>query len=117
MSNNEIARYADAIVEADTDNYEEQLRQQTEHLMSKVQAGDFAEALKLVAELNATRDRGLYREVGRLTRSLHEALVNFHIDAGYDPRQQAELSQIYDASYRHSYVFNLTCMAATRTQG
>ena len=42
MSNNEIVRYADAIVEADSDKYVEQLRLQTEHLMSKVQAGDFA---------------------------------------------------------------------------
>lgn len=115
MSNNEIARYGDADTEADLDNFEEQLRQQTEHLMSKVQAGDFAEALKLVSELNETRDRGLYREVGRLTRSLHEALVNFHIDAGNNPRQQAELSQISDASDRLAYVVNLTSNAANRT--
>lgn len=115
MSNNENAEYSDVNVEADLDNFEEQLRQQAEHLMSKVQAGDFAEALKLVAQLNETRDRGLYREVGRLTRSLHEALVNFHIDAGNNPRQQAELSQISDASDRLAYVVNLTSNAANRT--
>jgi chemotaxis regulatin CheY-phosphate phosphatase CheZ len=36
--------------------------------------------VQLIHELNQTRDRGLYQEVGKLTRELHSAIVNFQID-------------------------------------
>lgn len=94
---------------------ETQLREQAQGLMSMIEAGNVAEALRLIAELNETRDRSLYREVGRLTRSLHEAIVNFHIDTGNRLRQQEELSKIADASDRLAYVVNLTNKAANKT--
>ena len=43
---------------------------------SKAWSGaSFGEAVQLIHELNQTRDRGLYQEVGKLTRELHSAIV------------------------------------------
>ena len=111
MSSNEN----NSISETETFEFENKLKEQAQDLMLMVESGNFADALKVISELNETRDRSLYREVGRLTRSLHEAIVNFHIDTGGDARQQEELSKISDASDRLSYVVNLTNNAANRT--
>ena len=73
----------------------------------------FGDAVQLIHELNQTRDRGLYREVGKLTRELHSAIVNFHIDPSMP--QAEEVSQITDATERLAYVVKLTEAAANRT--
>jgi chemotaxis protein CheZ len=62
--------------------------------------------VQLIHELNQTRDRGLYQEVGKLTRELHSAIVNFQIDPHMP--QAEEVSQITDATERLSYVVKLT---------
>ncbi|MFP3457942.1 protein phosphatase CheZ, partial [Psychrobacter sp. SIMBA_152] len=64
-------------------------------------------------QLNQTRDRGLYQEVGKLTRELHSAIVSFQIDPNMP--QAEEVSQITDATERLSYVVKLTEGAANRT--
>jgi chemotaxis protein CheZ len=63
--------------------------------------------------LNQTRDRGLYQEIGKLTRELHSAIVDFQIDPNMP--QAEEVSQITDATERLSYVVRLTDAAANRT--
>lgn len=82
-------------------------------MVDSLEKGQFADAVQLIHELNQTRDRGLYQEVGKLTRELHSAIVNFQID----PRmpQAEEISQITDATERLSYVVRLTEAAANRT--
>ncbi|WP_136334079.1 protein phosphatase CheZ, partial [Pseudomonas aeruginosa] len=57
--------------------------------------------------------RGLYQEVGKLTRELHNAIVDFQIDP-HSPHAQ-EMSQIADATDRLSYVVEMTEKAANRT--
>ena len=94
--------------------FERALSEQANALLEHVQRGDFSSAVQVISELNETRDRTLYQEVGRLTRTLHEAIRNFHIDAG-GTQASAELSQIADASDRLSYVIELTHKAANRT--
>lgn len=69
--------------------------------------------MQLIHELNQTRDRGLYQEVGKLTRELHSAIVNFQIDPNMP--QAEEVSQITDATERLGYVVKLTEAAANRT--
>lgn len=92
----------------------EKLQRQSEELAKSVQAGDFAQAMTVINELSEVRDQSLYREVGRLTRSLHEAIRNFQIDPRSAEQQEA-LSKMTDASDRLEYVVQMTGQAANRT--
>ncbi|MCH8496896.1 MAG: protein phosphatase CheZ [Marinobacter sp.] len=90
------------------------LREQSDELKAAVDSGDYAGAMKLITELNEMRDQSLYREVGRLTRSLHESMRNFQI-APQNAEQAEALSKMTDASDRLSYVVEMTSKAANRT--
>jgi len=59
----------------------------------------------------------LYQEVGRLTRALHNALRDFHLDIGLNGFSvvEQELSEIADARSRLDYVIRLTEDAANTT--
>ncbi|UZE94937.1 protein phosphatase CheZ [Alkalimarinus alittae] len=97
-----------------TPEFEAQLKRQASDLKDLVDAGNITEAIKVVAELNSTRDQSLYKEVGRLTRTLHESIRNFHLDSAADTNQD-ELSKIDDATDRLSYVVDMTNKAANKT--
>ncbi|WP_152207512.1 protein phosphatase CheZ [Marinobacter changyiensis] len=92
----------------------EKLRSQAAELMDQVNAGDYGKAMALISDLSEVRDQSLYREVGRLTRSLHEAIRNFQIDPQNQEQQEA-LSKMADASDRLEYVVQMTSKAANRT--
>lgn len=92
--------------------FEEILKAQANQLKDLVDSGDMSGALSIISELNKTRDKTLYQEVGRLTRSLHESIRNFHIDAG---KGESDLSSIEDASDRLAYVVDMTNKAANKT--
>ncbi|MDX1756666.1 MAG: protein phosphatase CheZ [Marinobacter sp.] len=92
----------------------EKLRSQAAELMDQVTAGNYARAMSVINDLNDVRDQSLYREVGRLTRSLHEAIRNFQIDPRNSEQQEA-LSKMTDASDRLEYVVQMTSKAANRT--
>lgn len=92
----------------------EQLRSQATALMEQVNAGDYAKAMGLISDLSEVRDQSLYKEVGRLTRSLHESIRNFQIDP-QNAEQQEALSKMSDASDRLAYVVQMTSKAANRT--
>ena len=92
----------------------EKLQSQAAELLEKVNAGDYAAAMTVINDLSEVRDQSLYREVGRLTRSLHEAISNFQIDPRNDEQSEA-LSKMTDASDRLEYVVQMTSKAANRT--
>lgn len=92
----------------------EKLRSQAAELVEQVNAGEYARAMTLINELSEVRDQSLYREVGRLTRSLHEAIRNFQIDPR-NAEQSEALSKMTDASDRLEYVVQMTGKAANRT--
>ena len=94
-------------------DFESTLKKHAHELVESLERGQFGDAVQLIHELNQTRDRGLYREVGKLTRELHSAIVNFQIDPGMP--QAEEVSQITDATERLAYVVKLTEAAANRT--
>lgn len=93
--------------------FEEILKAQANQLKDLVDSGDMSGALSIISDLNKTRDNTLYQEVGRLTRSLHESIRNFHIDGANS--NQTELSSIEDASDRLAYVVDMTNKAANKT--
>ena len=99
--------------EATQGDFESTLKKHAHELVESLERGQFGDAVQLIHELNQTRDRGLYREVGKLTRELHSAIVNFHIDPSTP--QAEEVSQITDATERLAYVVKLTEAAANRT--
>jgi chemotaxis protein CheZ len=91
---------------------EASLMRNARQLMESLEHRQFGEALQIIHELNKVRDRGLYQEVGKLTRELHTAIVNFHIDPRFTEGHE---SQIADATQRLSYVVSMTERAANRT--
>lgn len=92
----------------------DKLRQQVAELNQCLEDNDYAGAMNLINELSEVRDQSLYREVGRLTRTLHEAIRNFQIDPRSEEQKEV-LSLMTDASDRLAYVVQMTGQAANRT--
>jgi len=82
-------------------------------LLESLENGRLAEAGVLVQQLAVEREQGLYRQVGKLTRELHNAIVNFQLDETLDENGNA--SKVEGASKRLSYAVELTEQAANRT--
>ncbi|UVE16355.1 protein phosphatase CheZ [Pseudomonas sp. LS44] len=92
---------------------ESTLKTHARELVESLEKGNFGDAVQLIHELNKARDRGLYQEVGKLTRELHNSIVNFQLDPRMPHAQ--EVSQITDATERLNYVVTMTERAANRT--
>lgn len=92
---------------------EASLMENARELMRSLERREFGDAVQIINELNKVRDRGLYQAVGRLTRKLHTAIVNFHIDPNFP--ESREMSEIADATERLNYVVSMTERAANRT--
>ena len=85
-------------------------------LIEKLQGDNYEEASLLIQNMVETRDRHIFLAVGRLTRGLHSAIVNFHVDGDLDTEPPVvESSDIQDATDRLSYVIDLTQKAADKT--
>lgn len=111
MADSKINKGKESILDFEVD-----LRDQAASLKDLVDAGNFSGALKVISALNETRDKSLFQEVGRLTRSLHEAIRNFEIDhVDTTSAHTEELSKMGGASDRLSYVVDLTNKAANKT--
>lgn len=85
-------------------------------LADKLHGDNFEEASVLIHTLMEARDQHIFQSVGRLTRGLHNAIVNLNVDADLskEPPSIAN-SDIHDASNRLSYVIDLTQAAAEKT--
>ena len=85
-------------------------------LTEKLQSNQFEDASVLIQSMVQTRDLHMFQSVGKLTRGLHNAIVNFHVDADLTkiPPKIAD-SDIHDASSRLNYVIQLTQNAADKT--
>ena len=85
-------------------------------LAEKLQNNQIDDASDLIHDLIDARNNHIFNTVGQLTRGLHEAIVNFHVDADLnaDPPEISN-SNIQDASDRLQYVIQLTQDAADKT--
>lgn len=97
-------------LEIDTDSLSHQIRDLAENLLKELEQGDVNRAVALVGELNELRDRTLYYEIGRLTRSLHEAIKNLQVDDTVGAS-----SEIANATDKLTYVLEMTDKSANRT--
>ena len=79
--------------------------EQAQHFVELLSAGEQSQADDLFRELAAPLQRELFEEVGKLTRQLHSALMDFQVD-----NRLAELAstEIPDAKQRLNYVIDMT---------
>jgi len=93
-----------------------ELKECAKLLAEKLQSNELEEASVLIQSITQTRDKHVFQSVGRLTRGLHDAIVNFHVDADLTREPpKVEGSDIHDASSRLNYVIELTQKAAEKT--
>ena len=104
-------------IKGDDNDLLSDLKGRTRLLLKKLDDGDYGGASQLILKLNATRDESLYHEVGKLTRGLHNAIMDFHVDIGLhkDAFVGDQISEMADASSRLNYVITLTEDAANKT--
>lgn len=81
-------------------------------LVQQIEAGNEAEAGRILDELTFTRQANLFNEVGKLTRELHDALNGFRLDSRITDLAAKEIP---DAKERLKYVISKTEEAADRT--
>ncbi|MGL5667030.1 MAG: protein phosphatase CheZ [Shewanella sp.] len=86
--------------------------EKAQRLVELLSANDQTQADDLFRELAAPLQRELFDEVGKLTRQLHSALMDFLVD-----NRLVELAntEIPDAKERLSYVIDMTEQAANKT--
>ena len=83
-------------------------------LVQQLESGNEQEAEQILDKLLEERERPLYREVGRLTRELHDAINNF-LTSGRIPEIAEQ--EIPDARQRLNYVIDMTEKSANATLG
>lgn len=94
----------------------EELQDCAKHLSDKLCKDDIHGASELIERLIEVRDRNIFTAVGKLTRALHNALVNFHVDGDLNSNPpEIENSEIKDASDRLHYVIEMTRAADNKT--
>lgn len=108
-----------------SDDFERQLVYQANQLIDHLEAGDSKAAMEAIERLHQGRDFGLFQEIGKLTRTVHDAIRNFHADSdilkesgSMDPDSQGNdqnESRMVDATDRLEYVIRLTENAANKT--
>jgi chemotaxis protein CheZ len=81
-------------------------------LLDCLEKGNKAGAVEVIDELTSIRETDLYKEMGKLTRELHDAIANFGID---DKMAIMAEQQIPDARERLNYVIAKTDEAANKT--
>lgn len=95
----------------------EELRQCAAVLTEKLQGDQYDEASKLIEKVMECRDQHIFQSIGKLTRGLHDSIINFNVDSGTCNSGQghSEDCEFNDASNRLNYVIELTQNAAEKT--
>lgn len=93
--------------------FNDQFKSMAKELMEKLDGNDLQGAVTIIENMHKKRDEGLFREVGQLTRALHESIKNFHIES--DDGDSTEHSEMGAASDKLSYVVEMTSKAANKT--
>lgn len=100
----------------DDEKFVSELQDCAKQLVEKLQSNNYDEASELIHQLVEARNNHIFKSVGQLTRGLHEAIVNFHVDVDLDQTPpDVNSSEIRDASDRLQYVIDMTQAAADKT--
>lgn len=90
----------------------EESLEHAKQLVVCIEQGDTEAANGLLDRLAATRESGLFQELGKLTRDLHDALRGFQVD---DKISSLAEKDIPDAKERLNHVITMTEQAADKT--
>jgi len=94
----------------------DELQECADILTEKLKSDDLGGVIEVVHALVEARDKSVFHEVGKLTRGLHNALVDFHIDAQVTEKDTNGLPvTIDDASVRLDHVIKMMEEAAIKT--
>lgn len=88
------------------------LLSQARALVAELEAGNAAGAEHVIEELGRIREQSLFRELGKMTRQLHDSLTSFALDSRM---QSLAESDIPDAKARLNHVITMTEDSANRT--
>lgn len=88
------------------------LLEQAKALVASIEADDVQSTDEILNNISSMRDNGLFQEVGRLTRELHDNISGFAQDAQL---QKLTDTEIPDAKQRLNYVIEMTDDAANKT--
>lgn len=97
------------------DQFLRQLQESASQLVENLQQDDLGGASEIIHKLVEVRDTHIFNSVGKLTRALHEAIVNFNVDCDLSSYPLVNNSEIKDASDRLNYVIKMTHAAANKT--
>ncbi|MBO9491750.1 protein phosphatase CheZ [Endozoicomonas sp. G2_1] len=86
--------------------------EQAKQLVEYLEAGQQAEADKLISDIQNPMNTELFAEIGKLTRQLHDSLTNFQLDSRLNDLATADIP---DAKERLNYVISRTEDAANKT--
>ncbi|ATG88830.1 protein phosphatase CheZ [Methylomonas koyamae] len=81
-------------------------------LVTALEKGDEAVADEILDQVAGVRETQLFKEVGRLTRQLHDTMVSFSVDSKITAMAEHEIP---DAKERLHYVIAMTEQAANQT--
>ncbi|MGD8784959.1 MAG: protein phosphatase CheZ [Thioalkalispiraceae bacterium] len=81
-------------------------------LLATLEKGDAAGASDVIDELANIRESEIYKEMGRITRELHDAITAFGMDEQISVLAQTEIP---DARQRLRHVIDMTDQAANKT--
>ncbi|MBQ0724551.1 MAG: protein phosphatase CheZ [Cycloclasticus sp.] len=89
-----------------------ELLEKAKQLVANIENNDDAATGEVLSSITLERERSLFREVGQLTRQLHDNLASFALDA-----QLNDITDkgIPDAKERLNYVIKMTDEAANKT--
>lgn len=94
---------------------QEYYKREAEKLIQCIDSGDMDSAEQIIDSMTKLRETELFRELGTLTRDLHDTIKNFgKDDSQIDLKELAEV-EIPDATERLHYVIETTEKAANRT--
>lgn len=93
----------------------DEMKAKAQQLLDSLNADDIDSAQTIIQALSQSREDSIYKEVGRLTRGLHDAMRNFDIDVQQYSGNEEQSSEMSNARDRLTYVVNLTQEAADKT--
>ena len=86
--------------------------EQAKSLVAFLEAGEQDKADEMVAEIQNPINSSLFEEIGKLSRQLHDSLMNFQLDSRLSDLASADIP---DAKERLNYVIKQTEEAANKT--
>lgn len=86
--------------------------EQAKQLVEYLETGQQDKADDLIAEIQNPINTELFAEIGKLTRQLHDSLMNFQVDSRLNDLANADIP---DAKERLNYVISRTEEAANKT--